>query len=107
MVDLGQQLRVERQTAEERRAGLGNEAHGKLTLEHEHGAAEQRAVRQKFEGQRRRDLIGNVGHAHVEVGQLNLQEIAVDDLQLVSVFTAARAWQQHRNSSSVVDRSHR
>ena len=68
--DAREQLRVDGQAAVERVARARDQAHGELVLEHDDGRAEGRAVRQQLEGERRGDLVGDVGHAQVEVGQL-------------------------------------
>jgi hypothetical protein len=48
------------------------------------------------------NLVRHVRHANVEVGQLHFEEIAVDDLKLVSVLTAQKQQRQrstHREQS--------
>lgn len=55
-------------------------------MERKGGVPEDGAMREKFESERRRDGIGNVGDAEIEVGQLDLQDVAHEDLKLVLVW---------------------
>lgn len=59
VVDSGEQLRVDRETAVELISGLGGEAKCKLSLEHQDGAAEKGPVLEKLENERRGDLRGH------------------------------------------------
>lgn len=72
MGDAGQELRVGGQPAVQRVPGLSQQAHRELVLKHDDSGAEPAAVRQQLEGQRRADLVGDVGHAYVEVRQFCL-----------------------------------
>jgi hypothetical protein len=81
VVDLGVELHVRGQTRPERGTGLRDEPHRELALEHQYGHAEERSVRQEAEDERGRDLVGRVGDADVEVGELRLDEIADYDLE--------------------------
>ena len=78
--DAREELRIDGQAAVERVPGAGDEAHGELVLEHDDGRAEGGSVREQLEGERRRDLVRDVGHADVEVGQLLLHHVPLDDL---------------------------
>jgi hypothetical protein len=52
-------------------------------------------VGEQFEDERGGDLVGHVGDADVEVGQVDLHEVAQDELELVSVGTAHRTIEVH------------
>ena len=78
--DAREQLRIDGEAAVEAIPGARNQAHGKLVLEHDDGCAEGRAVRQQLEGERGGDLVGDVGHAHIEVGQLRLHHVTLHHL---------------------------
>ena len=79
--DAREQLRVDCQAAVQAIAGARDQAHGELVLEHDDGRAEGRAVRQQLEGERGGDLVGDVGDAHIEVGQLLLHDVALHHLR--------------------------
>ena len=81
VVDPGEELGVDGQPAVEFVAGLSHQTLGKLALEHQDGAAEERAVQEEFEDERRRDLVGDVGHADVEEGQVRLDNVTHHQLQ--------------------------
>ena len=81
MEDTSQQLRVNRQTTEERVARLRNQALCELLLKHDHRAPEERAMRQELERDGGRDLVRHVRNAHVEVRQLRPQYITLNHLQ--------------------------
>lgn len=81
MVHLRVQLHVRGQAGPEVRAGTRDEAERELALEHQDRDAAQRAVREQAEDERRGDLVGRVGDADVEVGQLGFDEVADDDLE--------------------------
>lgn len=81
MAGARKQLRVDGQAAVERVPRRSHQAHGKLALEHENGGAEHGAVAQQFEGERGGDLVRRVGHAQVKVGELHLDDVALQDLQ--------------------------
>lgn len=77
--------------------GYGTSAHAALAGRR-HGPAPPRGppVRQQLEGEGRGDLVGDVGHANVKVGQLRLHHVAVDNLQLVLVGGALRGGARKR-----------
>jgi hypothetical protein len=81
MVDLCVQLHVGGQAGPEGRAGLRDEPHGEFALEHQYGHSEERAVREQAEDEWGGDLVGRVGDADVEVGQLCFYKVAYDDLE--------------------------
>ena len=81
MVHFGVQLHVGGQARPERGAGLRDEAHRELALEHQDRHAEERAVREQPKDERGGDLVGRVGDADVKVGQLRLDKVADDDLE--------------------------
>ena len=47
-----------------------------------HHLPEGGSVEEELEDQRRGDLIGHVGHAHVKEGQLGLDDVTHEDLEL-------------------------
>jgi len=51
-------------------------------LEHENSAPEEWSVQEQLEDQGRTDLVWHVGDAQIEEGQLRLQEVADEHLQL-------------------------
>ena len=81
MVDFGQKLSVDREAAVERVSRIGYQAHGKLPLEHDNSTSEGGPVREKLECEGRRDLVGDVGNADVEVGKIALEHIRIDHLK--------------------------
>lgn len=81
VIDASQKLGVDGKAAVELVAGLSHQTLGEFTLEHEHGHAEERPMKQQFEHQGRRDLIGHIGHARVEERQVRLDHIADHQLQ--------------------------
>ena len=82
VVDARQQLRVDGQAAVELLARLGRQAERELALEHEYGALEEGPMHEQLEDKGRADLIGHVGHAHVEERQLVLEHVADAYLEL-------------------------
>ena len=54
-------------------------------LEHDDCCAEAGPVRQQLEGERRRDLVGDVGHTDVKEREALLHDIPLDDLQMHSI----------------------
>ena len=60
--------------------GRTYQPHGKLMLVHDDGRAEGGTVREQLECERGGDVVGDVRHTQVKVGQLNFHEVAVDDL---------------------------
>lgn len=83
--DLGKELCIYRKTTIEFISGCGNETHRKLSLKHQEGMSKHRTVRQEFERETRRDLVGRVGNTDIKIRQLNLESIAHNDLQLLLV----------------------
>ena len=81
VVYLRVELHVRGEARPERGAGLRDEAQCELALEHQDCGAEERAVREEAEDERGRDLVGRVGDADVEVGQLCLHKVADDDFE--------------------------
>ena len=82
VVDAAQQLDVRGQAAVQRVPGAGDQPHRELVLEHDDRRAERRGVRQQLEGQRRRDLVGDVCHTQIEIRQLRPHHVALQDRQL-------------------------
>ena len=80
-VDFRVELHVRGEARPERGAGLRDEAQRELALEHQDCGAEERAVREEAEDERGGDLVGRVGDADVEVGQLCFHKVADDDLE--------------------------
>jgi hypothetical protein len=76
-----EKLGVDRESAVERLPWLGQEAHGKLPLEHDDCAAEEGPVGEQLEDDGGGDLVRDVGDAHVEVRELRLQDVALNNLQ--------------------------
>lgn len=85
MVHLGEQLHIDTQAAVHVTARLGDEPLSEFTLEHEYCTAEHGSVLEELENQGRRDLIRGVGNAQVEKGQLSLDGITLDELELVLI----------------------
>ena len=85
MVHSCQQLHVHGKTTVKVSAGFGDQTHCELSLEHEHGASENRSVLQKFEDQGRRDLVRRVRDAYIKEGELDFDGIACNELELVLV----------------------
>lgn len=81
VVDLGVELHVRGQTGPERGAGLRDQPHRELALEHQYRHPEQRPVREQTEYERGGDLVGRVGDADVKVGQLRLHKVTDDDFE--------------------------
>ena len=86
-----EQLRVHREATVEGIPGGDAQAHGELALEHERGGAEQRSVGEELEDERGGDLVGDVRDAHVEVGEVHLEEVAADDGEVRGVRGALHA----------------
>mmetsp|Transcript_4195 Transcript_4195/g.11829 ORF Transcript_4195/g.11829 Transcript_4195/m.11829 type:complete len:298 (+) Transcript_4195:685-1578(+) len=82
VVDACQKLCIDSEARVKAVSWLRHEAHGKLVLVHDDGGAEGGPVGKQLEGQRRGDLVGDVGHAKVEIRQVHLEDIALDYLQL-------------------------
>ena len=80
VVDTGQQLGVDGQAGVQLVILLGHQPHGKLVLEHDDGCPEVGGHGQQLEHQRGGDLVWDVGHADVKVGELALHHIPLDDL---------------------------
>ena len=45
-------------------------------------------MRKQLEQERRGDLVGKIGHTNVEEGQVDLQDVALDDLEVVLMFAS-------------------
>lgn len=76
MVNFSEELSVDRQSTIQFVTRLGNEPLGEFPLEHEEGAAEHGSVQKQFEYEWRRDLIGQIGYADVEEGQICFEHIS-------------------------------
>jgi hypothetical protein len=70
-------LYVDGETRVEFLAGLGEEAHGEFALEHEDAGAWGVGEGEQFEDEGRRDLVGCVGDADVEVGEFGLYSVSI------------------------------
>jgi hypothetical protein len=82
MRDTRQQLTIYGKPAILRLRCPRHHAHCKLMLIHDHSRPENGTMCQEFEGEWRRDVVRNVGNTQIKVGQLCLQKVSVDDLQL-------------------------
>ena len=91
-----QQLRVHRQAAIQivsrstpEHSGkrlLGTQSLRELLLEHEHGSAEEGTVLEQLKHNARRNDVGDVCNAQIEVRKLHLQEVAMNNLQVGRIF---------------------
>ena len=64
-------------------------------------------MREQFEYQRRRNLVGDVGNADIEEGKLYVQHIAADHFEVVGVRTCLHTLCDFRNHARVdFDRDH-
>ena len=80
-----QQLAVDREPAVELLRGPRHHAHGKLVLVHYDRGAERGPVRKQLEGEGGGDVVRDVGDAEVEEGQVGLEDVALEHLQLCLV----------------------
>jgi len=101
VINFTEQLCVEGETAEKRGTRLCAETKCEFLLEHEHSAAEHGSVRKELECEGRRDVIRDVGDTHVKVGDIDLEEITMDDLQFVAVFSVGSTLGKLDNHSRV------
>lgn len=83
-----QKLRVHCQPAVQTVPWSRHQPHSKLMLIHDDCCPECWPMCQQLEGEGAGDVVRNVCHTEVEVGQVNLHEVPVDDLQLLLVGSA-------------------
>lgn len=89
-------MHVGGETTPEVVTGTCDQTESKFSLEHEDGTSEEGTVGEELEDERRRDLVGSVGDADVEIGQLCLAKIADHDIQLALFGSKRRKERQSR-----------
>ena len=85
MIDSGEKLNVDTESAIHIGAWFGNQSLCKFPLKHQHGTSEHWTMRQKFENKRRRNLIRRICDTNIKERHLSFDCITLNESKFIAV----------------------
>ena len=79
LIDFGEELGVDRESAVEGLPGPGRQPESEFLLKHEDGAPKHGAVGQEFKDKARRDLVRDVGDTNIEERPFGFESIPLNN----------------------------